>query len=193
GGDPYGSSRMPTREKCRQKPNRRRSRPVVAFGPRLHELFGLARALWLRFAPRTFLRWGNPSTAELGLAGEELGARWLVSRGWRVVARRQRTPMAEIDLVARMGDQLVCVEVKTGRIRGRSRAGPADPAALAWRPGERLSARSLARQRRAGEYLARAWGREKLRGGRVDLIEVLLESGRTTPSIVHHPRLSEPI
>ncbi|MFT5051198.1 MAG: hypothetical protein ACI8QZ_002608 [Chlamydiales bacterium] len=32
---------MPTREKCRQKPNRRRSRPVVAFGPRLHELFGL--------------------------------------------------------------------------------------------------------------------------------------------------------
>ncbi|MFT7478594.1 MAG: photosystem II stability/assembly factor-like uncharacterized protein, partial [Gammaproteobacteria bacterium] len=44
-GDPYGSSRMPTREKCRQKPKGRRSRPVVAFGPRLHELFGLALSL----------------------------------------------------------------------------------------------------------------------------------------------------
>lgn len=120
-------------------------------------------------------------------------ARWLVRRGWHILARRQRTPMAEIDLVASHDGELVCVEVKTGRIGPCFGAPGRDPWPGAWRPGERLSARSLARQRQAGAHLARVWGRGNLRGGRVDLIEVLIESGRTTPRIVHHARLSEPI
>nr|WP_255696893.1 YraN family protein [Sandaracinobacteroides sayramensis] len=39
-------------------------------------------------------------------------ALWLQAQGWRIVARRRRMPMIEIDIVARRGDVLAVVEVK---------------------------------------------------------------------------------
>ena len=48
-----------------------------------------------------------------GRHGEELVAREYGRRGYRVVARRLRTQLAEIDLVVRSGRDYVAVEVKT--------------------------------------------------------------------------------
>ncbi|WP_425425920.1 YraN family protein [Thalassobaculum salexigens] len=50
-----------------------------------------------------------------GLAAETWAALWLRLKGYRVLARRERTPAGEIDLVVRRGDVLVAVEVKARR------------------------------------------------------------------------------
>lgn len=55
------------------------------------------------------------STAALGRLGEEIAARYLRSRGIRVIDRNVRLQRAEIDLVALDGDTLVIIEVKTRR------------------------------------------------------------------------------
>ena len=47
-----------------------------------------------------------------GGAGEWRAALALMLKGWRVVARRYRTPLGEIDIVARRGDLVAIVEAK---------------------------------------------------------------------------------
>lgn len=47
-----------------------------------------------------------------GRRAETIAAFWLRLKGWAVLARRVRTPVGEIDLVARRGRTLAFVEVK---------------------------------------------------------------------------------
>ncbi len=47
-----------------------------------------------------------------GRRAEALAALWLQLKGWRVLARRVRTHVGEIDLVVRRGGTLAFVEVK---------------------------------------------------------------------------------
>ena len=47
-----------------------------------------------------------------GRSSERLAAWWLRLKGYRIVARGVRTPVGEIDLVARRGRRLALVEVK---------------------------------------------------------------------------------
>jgi len=47
-----------------------------------------------------------------GHRGEFLAAALLVCKGYRILARRWKTPYGEIDLVARRGKMMVFVEVK---------------------------------------------------------------------------------
>ncbi|MEO1168374.1 MAG: YraN family protein [Pseudomonadota bacterium] len=54
-----------------------------------------------------------------GRRGETRAAWYLRRRGYRILARRERTPRGEIDLVARRLNTIVFVEVKT-------RASPAE-------------------------------------------------------------------
>ncbi len=51
----------------------------------------------------------------LGIDGEDAACRALERRGYRILSRRYRTRFGEIDLVARHGDCIVFVEVKTRR------------------------------------------------------------------------------
>jgi putative endonuclease len=48
----------------------------------------------------------------LGLSAEMRAAAWLMAKGFRIAARRFRSPAGEIDLVARRGNLLLFVEVK---------------------------------------------------------------------------------
>lgn len=48
----------------------------------------------------------------LGVSAETRAAALLLMKGYRIVARRWRSPVGEIDLVARRGRTLVFVEVK---------------------------------------------------------------------------------
>ena len=56
-----------------------------------------------------------------GRRAERLAAWWLRLKGWRILAVRARTPVGEVDLVARRGRTLAFIEVK-------ARAGEAEAA-----------------------------------------------------------------
>lgn len=59
----------------------------------------------------------NLTNRELGTLGENLAAHYLHDRGWVIHERNYRTRYGEIDLIAREGETLVFVEVKTRRSR----------------------------------------------------------------------------
>jgi putative endonuclease len=47
-----------------------------------------------------------------GRRAERLAAWWLRLKGWRILAMRARTPVGEVDLIARRGRTLAFIEVK---------------------------------------------------------------------------------
>ena len=99
-----------------------------------------------------------------GELGEELGGAYLKERGYKVLARNVRSPFGEIDLVARDGETLVFVEIKT-------RAGHAfgfPEEAVTQQKKERLI-------RLASWYLARHL--EPKRAVRFDVLAIELSSG----------------
>jgi len=161
---------------------------------------GWLRALLIR-SPRLFVRLFSPDDRELGLLGEEVAARHLRRRGFRILARRLRSRRGEADLVAQARDQIVVCEVKTARAvplpRPRGRVLPAG-AALRWRPGARCDGRRLARLRAlAAEIRSDAGSRAGTRGrkirARIDLIEVWLAEPVRTFRILHHENIEKPL
>jgi putative endonuclease len=102
---------------------------------------------------------------ELGREGEALAARALAREGYIIVARRVRSRLGEIDIVAREGDEWVFVEVKARR-SGR-RGTPAESVTV-------RKQRKLARLAQA--YLARRGKSDE--PARFDVASVELEAGR---------------
>lgn len=47
-----------------------------------------------------------------GLSAESRASAWLLARGYRILARRFRTPVGEIDIVARRRNLVAFIEVK---------------------------------------------------------------------------------
>jgi putative endonuclease len=52
---------------------------------------------------------------QFGKQGEEIAARHLKKRGYKILVQNYRNKVGEIDIVARDGDTIVFVEVKTRR------------------------------------------------------------------------------
>src|ERR1700730_16251989 len=52
---------------------------------------------------------------EIGVLGVGLAERWVLRRGWRVLARRYRVGHRDLDLIMRRGRTVAFVEVKTRR------------------------------------------------------------------------------
>jgi putative endonuclease len=75
-----------------------------------------------------------------GISAESRAAAFLIAKGFRILARRWRSPVGEIDIVARRRSLLVFVEVKTGRRRMVGHRSPA--------PAHRRRRRSVARAKR---------------------------------------------
>jgi putative endonuclease len=80
-----------------------------------------------------------------GRRGERLAGWWLRLKGWRILARRVRTPAGEVDLIARKDTLIAFVEVKLR----------ATPAELDFAIDERRLARVAA----AAEYLMADYAR----------------------------------
>jgi putative endonuclease len=47
-----------------------------------------------------------------GRQGERRAALWLQLKGWAILDRRKKTPLGEIDLIARKGNLVAFIEVK---------------------------------------------------------------------------------
>ncbi len=74
-----------------------------------------------------------------GRRAERIAGWWLRLKGWRILDRRVRTPAGEVDLVARRGNLVAFVEVKS-----RATSAELDIA---------IDQRRLARVAAAAEYL----------------------------------------
>ncbi|TPW75436.1 YraN family protein [Schumannella soli] len=108
---------------------------------------------------------------ELGRRGERIAEQHLIRSGIRVVDRNWRCPIGEIDLIARDGDDVVFVEVKTRRGVGYGH------------PLEAITPVKLARLRR----LAGAWcaAHPEVRGSvRIDAIGIV--AARDAAPVVEH-------
>lgn len=106
----------------------------------------------------------GPSRAALGRAGEDLAARHLEGRGYRILERGFRTRDGEIDLVATDGGTVVFVEVKT-------RSG-----AACGRPAEAVDGRKQHRLLRAARVWLHRHGATET-PCRFDVVEVLSRPG----------------
>jgi len=95
---------------------------------------------------------------QLGISAESRAAALLIAKGFRILARRWKSPLGEIDIVARRRQLLVFVEVK-------ARSG-LDEAAFAVTPRQR------ARIAAAAEAWLAAYGGAGIRDIRFDAILV---------------------
>lgn len=50
---------------------------------------------------------------ELGKEGEKKARKYLAAHGWKIIAKNYKNPFGEIDIIARKGDVLAFIEVKT--------------------------------------------------------------------------------
>jgi Holliday junction resolvase-like predicted endonuclease len=139
-------------------------------------------------SPRLLLAALAPSGDELGRIGERLAERALAREGWRTLARRLLTPAGELDLFCLdPAGEPVAVEVKTGWV---SALEPLVDPLL--RPARRLSRRGLERRRRAARFAA-AHLCGPGRGGRVDLIEVLVARPARVRLLLHRDMQEPPL
>ena len=115
--------------------------------------------------------------SDLGLRGEELAAKELRRLGYEILERRWRCRVGEIDIVARDGDTVVVVEVKT---RARNdHVSPVD--AVDHRKQRKLVA------------LARAYAQAHVPGHvpiRFDIVGITASPGKR-PEIEHLPNAFE--
>jgi putative endonuclease len=109
----------------------------------------------------------------LGAWGESLAAEHLTAKGYEVVERNWRCGRGEIDIVARAGQQLVFVEVKTRR--GQAMGSPEE--ALTQSKSKRLV-------ELATIYAAQL---EREVDWRIDLVAVELDSGGRLIRCEHIP------
>ena len=113
----------------------------------------------------------------LGDRGERAAALHLRRKGMRVIVRGYRTRLGEIDLIARDGDTLVFVEVKSRR-RGV--------------PAEAVTPEKQRRITLAALYFLRKHGLLEVRS-RFDIVAVLWPDERGEPQIEHIPNAFEAV
>lgn len=112
----------------------------------------------------------------LGDAGERAAARALRKKGLRIITRGYRTSRGEIDLIARDGDVIVFVEVKT-----RRKGQPAE--AVNEEKQRRLTLASMQFLKKH-RLLEHRW--------RYDIVAIVWPDDRHTPQIDHFTNAFEP-
>jgi putative endonuclease len=101
----------------------------------------------------------------MGKYGEDLSAKYLQDRGYQIIERNWRCNLGEIDLIAKEGNRIIFVEVKTRNGSGYGH------------PFEAITALKVSRMRK----LAAQWCAENKSAGskvRLDAIAVLIQNGK---------------
>lgn len=104
-------------------------------------------------------------TYQRGLQAETLAALWLQVKGYRILERRYKTPVGEIDLIVQKGNMIAFVEVKARATKDQAL--------------ESLTSAMCRRIERAASYYISHHDKEHY-DMRFDLITV------TPPFFVHH-------
>lgn len=104
---------------------------------------------------------------ETGKLGEAIAAKFLILRGWKIIERNLRLPFGEVDIVARKGEVIHFVEVKTVS-RENSATGSPD-----YRPEELVHTKKLEKIRRVAEFYLVS--REIDLSPQIDVVTVHLE------------------
>jgi putative endonuclease len=108
----------------------------------------------------------------LGRLGEALAGAFLNDKGYTILERNWRTPYGEIDVVAKQGESIVFVEVKTRSSKG---LGP---------PEISITPRKAEHMRSSAEYYIQQHP-ETNADWRIDLITIQLQSD-DSPAIIDH-------
>ena len=72
----------------------------------------MAAGDWRSHAGKAASRPERQAAFRVGISAESRAAAFLIAKGYRILARRWRSPLGEIDIVARWRQLLVFVEVK---------------------------------------------------------------------------------
>jgi putative endonuclease len=120
--------------------------------------------------------------AEVGKLGESVAARYLIAKGYAIVAQNYRVPVGEIDIIALKGSKTHFVEVKTvtrekvGKNMGRfidvSREKGSDRGNSGYNPMENISPQKMRRVARAASIYIQ-W--KKVRDWQSDVVSVVLD------------------
>jgi len=116
----------------------------------------------------------------LGDAGEQAAAGYLRRQGMQIVARRHRTPLGELDLVALDGPCVVFAEVKTRR------------SAEAGQPFEAVDQRKQAQLTRLALAFLKSRGWLE-RPARFDVVSIVWPEGAGDPQIAHYRHAFEAV
>ena len=114
----------------------------------------------------------------LGNRGEDIARRHLLGLGWHILETNYRSKWGEVDIVAREGDQLVFVEVRTRQSDDKF-GGPKE--SVTHKKKERLQATAETYIQELDQPPA---------GWRIDLIAVVLTRGEP-PQVEHVPHAIE--
>ncbi|MDP3181721.1 MAG: YraN family protein [Desulfobaccales bacterium] len=108
---------------------------------------------------------------QLGETGEDLAAAALKKQGYKILERNYRTPLGEIDLIARHQGYLVFLEVKTRR---SVRFGA---------PAEAVSPAKQARLKRLADYYVKVkrLGEVKVR---FDVVGIFISEGQPLIEVI---------
>ncbi len=112
------------------------------------------------------------STKAKGTKGENLAARFLKKRGFKIITQNYRTPFGELDIVAEDNGRLVFVEVRT--LRAEARHSPEET--VNFKKQQKISRLALA-------YIQEKGLEDRL--ARFDVIAI--EASRPQPTIRHIP------
>ena len=108
----------------------------------------------------------------LGNWGEEVAGRFLQDKGYQILETKYRCTWGEVDIVARDGDELVFVEVRTRR---DTKYGT---------PEESLTRAKAKRLMATAEDYLQRHGEDNL-DWRIDLVAIRLGEGRQVEGIAH--------
>ncbi|MGH8060206.1 MAG: YraN family protein [Candidatus Entotheonellia bacterium] len=108
---------------------------------------------------------------QVGHAGEETAERHLAQMGYRILARNFRCRFGEIDLIAREGQTLVFIEVKTRRSRA---FGPASLAVTNGKQRRLIKASQV--------YLSQRGGAQEV--CRFDVVTIQIEAGVSQVEVI---------
>lgn len=103
------------------------------------------------------------STRDFGMQAEEAAAQFLAAKNYRILARNHKTACGEVDIIARVRDMLVFVEVKARVSRAFGQ------------PFEAVDARKQERLRRIALLYLKKLGKEV--PIRFDVISISAEAG----------------
>lgn len=113
----------------------------------------------------------------MGAEGEVLACQYLKKLGYEILDRNRRFGHKEIDIVARQGNELVFVEVKTRRSDAFGH------------PAEAVTYKKLRQLEAASAFYLRA--HPTARDWRLDVVAITLSQSGGEPMIDHHQAVGE--